>query len=594
MEGTKKMANPFIYSTPDQIKDPQEALNLFVDVFKDFYLIESLGNTFVNGARGSGKSMMFRIMRPDCQKLKLNKVLLSDLNYYAAYVPVKDTSLNIQELNYLEEKKHIVYLLNEHVMCLYFSIAIFKCLAEEDFTSYKGQFVPEAQIFFNKTLTKLIKTSGYEEDFDNADKLKSANEVFEKIVDFLEDMLSSFSLHIQRMILSPNNLNYTGALCLYRNFLLPLIKEINTFSCLPNDKPLYLLIDDADKLSAVQTQILNSWVSYRSTSNVCFKITTQLNYKTYWTANSHNKIDSPHDYHEINLSEVYTSNMKDRYRDNLKDMVERRLKHIAGLDMTAEEFFPANEKQEKEYEDLFEKLKEEKGYDYAYRNARLDYMMNLTNKYSYSYAGFDQLVHLSSGIIRNFVDLSFKMYDKASRESSEEYLKCIPVKIQNQEIRSYSDWVMDQLDKSIDDKDLHPLHVSKYSKLKSLIESIGKTFRLYLKSDSSERRKFSFYFDGDVDEEIKEILKLAVSEGLLHYSKQGSKTGLGRSHKYVLNRILSPAFELDPFSFTGYLYLTPRNLELAVRDQKKFINYIEDRIGNGDIETEENQYEIDF
>jgi len=589
-----KNINPFIYSTPDQIKDPKDALNLFVDVFKDFYLIESPGNTFVNGARGSGKSMMFRIMRPDCQKLKLKKELLNDLDYYAAYIPVKDTSLNIQELNYLQVKKHIVFLLNEHLMCLYFSIAIFKCLAEEDFTKYENQFLPEAKDFFKNTLIKLIKNAGYNDDIKNIDDLKTTNEIFNQIVDFLEDMLISFSYHIQRMILSPENLNYTGPLCQYRNFLLPLIKEINSFSFLPRNKPLYLLIDDADLLSAVQTQILNSWVSFRSTSVVCFKITTQLNYKTYWTANSHNKIDSPHDYHEINLSEVYTSNMKDRYRDNLKAMVEKRLKHIAGLDISAEEFFPANEKQEREFNKLKKKLEDENGYDYAYRNARLDYMMNLTNKYSYSYAGFNQLVHLSSGIIRNFVDLSFKMYDKATRESSDGIIKAIPVKIQDQEIISYSDWIFEQLDKSIDDKELNPLHVSKYTKLKTLIKSIGKTFRLYLKSDSSERRKFSFYFDGDVDEELKEVLKLAVSEGLLHYSKQGSKTGLGRSHKYVLNRILSPVFGLDPFSFTGYLYLTPRKLELAVKDEKKFISYIEDRIGKGDVETEENQYEIDF
>lgn len=589
-----RSTNPFIYSTPDQIKDPKDALNLFVDVFKDFYLIESPGNTFVNGARGSGKSMMFRIMRPDCQKLKLDKELLCDLDYYAAYIPVKDTSLNIQELNYLEVKKHIVFLLNEHLMCLYFSIAIFKGLAEEDFTQYEREFLPEAKLFYNKFLITLIKNAGYNDEIQAVDDLKTVNEVFKRAVEFLEDMLIAFSYHIQRMILSPENLNYTGALCQYRNFLLPLIKEINLFNFLPKDKPLYLLIDDADLLSSVQTQILNSWVSFRSTSIVCFKISTQLNYKTFWTANSHNKIDSPHDYHEINLSEVYTSNMKDRYRDNLKAMVEKRLKYIAGIDVTAEEFFPANQKQEKEYNELFEKLKKEKGYDYAYRNARLDYMMNLTNKYSYSYAGFNQLVHLSSGIIRNFIDLSFKMFDKATRESSPDTIQAIPVKIQDQEIKDYSIWVMDQLDKSIDDQELNPLHVSKYSQLKALIESIGKTFRLYLKSDSSERRKFSFYFDGDVDEETKAVLKLAVSEGLLHYSKQGSKTGLGRSHKYVLNRILSPAYELDPLSFTGYLYLTPKNLELAIKDQKKFIRYIEDRIKKGDIETEDNQIPMDF
>ncbi|MDZ7646708.1 MAG: hypothetical protein U5K54_05720 [Cytophagales bacterium] len=594
MEESNIKTNPFIYSTPDRIRDPQEATNLFVDVFKDFYLIESPGNTFIHGARGSGKSMMFRIMRPDCQKLKLAKKSIHNLNYYAIYIPIKDTSLNIQELNYLQEKKHIAYILNEHLMCLYFSIAIFKCLAQEEFDDSKDQFLQETKSFFDGAFNKLIRGSGFAGELNNSNEFKSSNDIFSYVVELLEGMLNDFSTYIQRLILSIANLNYSGSLCLYRNFLLPLIKEITQMSALPKEKPLYLLIDDADLLSSIQTQILNSWVSFRSTSIVCFKVSTQLNYKTYWTANSHNKIDSPHDYHEINLSEIYTSNSRNRYRDNLKDIVERRLKFIAGLDVSAEKFFPANEKQEIEYRALFKKLEDEKGYDYAYRNARLDYMLSLTNKYSYSYAGFDQLVHLSSGIIRNFVDLSFKMFDKATREKPETNIQQIPVIIQNQEIRTYSDWILEQLDKSIDDSELQPMQVNKYASLRTLIDSIGKTFRMFLKSEASERRKFSFYYDGNVSQEIKDVLQLGVSEGLLHYSKQGSKTGLGRSHKYVINRILSPAYELDPFSFTGYLYLTPEKLELAVKEQKKFLAYIEERIKKGDLETEQNQLELEF
>lgn len=589
------MINPFIYQTPDQIKDPQKALDLFVDVFKDFYLIENPGNTFVNGARGSGKSMMFRIMHPDCQKLKQEKNLLSDLNYYSIYIPVKDTSLNIQELNYLEEKKHVVHILNEHFMCIYFAIAIFKSLSEENYEAIDEGFVPGAKHFYKNDFISLLQNTGFEGDIGDFEKCSNAKEVFSLIIDSLESLQESFSDYIQRLILSPSNLNYTGALCLYRNFLLPIIKKVGQFEFMPKNKPLYLLIDDADFLNTAQTQILNSWVSFRSTSIVCFKITTQLNYKTYWTTNSQNKIDSPHDYHEINLSEVYTSNLKASYRKNLKDMVERRLKYIAGVEISAESFFPTNEKQEKEYKEFFEAQKAEFNYDYAYRNARLDYRLQLANEYSYSYAGFDQLVHLSSGILRNFIDLASKMFDKASRENPGTEILSIRVGIQDREIEDYSDWVLEQLDKTIDDNTgLSPLQISKYEQLRTLIESMGNAFRKFMVSNSSERRKFSFYYDGKVDKETKEVLKLGVSEGLFHYSKQGSKTGLGRSHQYVLNRILSPVYKLDPFSFTGYLYITPEKLELAAKDTKRFIAYIDNRIKKGDDDSEKNQLKMDI
>lgn len=590
MEKTPTTLNPFIYSTPDQIEDPVQALNLFVDVFKDFYLIESLGNTFINGARGSGKSMMFRIMRPDCQKHKLQKTL-QELNYYAIYIPIKDTSLNIQELEYLTDR-HGENIFNEHLMATYFSIAIFKCLSKESYDNNQT-YTNEINNFFNNFFIRTIKIIGYDMPIDPIVDVDNNTDAFSFVVDILEDILQSFSTYIQRLSLGAENLVYSGPLCLYRNFLFPIIKEIQKLSFLPKGKPLYLLVDDADLLNYAQTKILNSWVSFRTTSTVCFKITTQLNYKTYYTT-SINRIDSPHDYHEINFSDIYTSNLKGRYRGNIKDMIEKRLKYIADITTTAEEFFPSNKKQEVEYKKLFDKLEEKMGYDFAYRNARSDYMLALKNKYTYSYSGFDQLVHLSSGIIRNFIDMSFKMFDKALRENSNKMIDCIPVAIQDAEVIDYSNWVLSQLDKSIDDKKLHPLQVNKYRCLKKLINSLGKAFRIFLESDTSERRKFSFYYDGEVTDEIKDVLKLGVSEGLFHYSTHGSKTGLGRSHKYVLNRILSPVYQLDPFSFSGYLYLTPERIEQAIHDEKRFISYIKDRVKNKDDEEERKQLEIDF
>ena len=58
------MKNPFEVNTPEGIS-AQDAYDLFVDVFTDFYQVPKIGHTFLNGSRGSGKSMMFRYMMPD-------------------------------------------------------------------------------------------------------------------------------------------------------------------------------------------------------------------------------------------------------------------------------------------------------------------------------------------------------------------------------------------------------------------------------------------------------------------------------------------------------------------------------------------------
>ena len=148
-------------------------------------------------------------------------------------------------------------------------------------------------------------------------------------------MLNNFSVQYLSRLAISGDLTYNGPLCLYQNFLLRIIKKIRNLHFLP-DSPLYFLVDDADELNETQTKILNTWVSYRSTHDVCYKISTQLRYLTYFTTRG-SKIDAPHDYFEVTLNQVYTSDSKDRYLSNVQEIVEKRLK-LCGIDATAYEF----------------------------------------------------------------------------------------------------------------------------------------------------------------------------------------------------------------------------------------------------------------
>ena len=477
-------------------------------------------------------------------------------------------------------------------MCIYFSICIFDFLRQEDFTHY-NEHLDSVKTFLRRFKKNLDKVGyKYSEDFNpNSD---SINDYFSCIVEILEDIQNSFTNYLARLSLGLEHLKYDGPICLFRNFLFQLIKDVGKLPFLPTS-PIYLLIDDADALNEIQTQILNTWVSFRTTADVCFKITTQLTYKTYYTLNSSTRIDAPHDYNEISLSDIYTSDNKTTiYRKNIKDIVEKRLQKIYNLNTTAEAFFPSDTKQEAHVKKLEKKYIDLKNYDYAYRNARIDYMLMIPNRYTYSYAGFDQLVHLSSGIIRNFIDLAFKMFDETQRVSKDSLapITSIPISIQNKEIKDYSSWLLQQIDKTIDSQGINHSQKNDYLKLKALIDSMGKAFRIFLESKSSERRKFSFYFDGECDEELKRVLKLGVSEGLLHYSTHGSKSGLGRAHKYVFNRMLSPLYMLDPFAFSGYLYITQPYIDLAINNPKRFLKYIRERAESNESEVQ--QLEFDF
>src|ERR1035437_342500 len=118
--------NPFSVQTPEDIK-AEEVVELFVDVFSDFYNIKNQGHTFLNGPRGSGKSMMFRYLEPDCQLIKSGQSELCKLPFYAVYVPIKNTDLKVTELERLENK-HASVVLNEHFLTVFIASRVFASL----------------------------------------------------------------------------------------------------------------------------------------------------------------------------------------------------------------------------------------------------------------------------------------------------------------------------------------------------------------------------------------------------------------------------------------------------------------------------------
>ncbi|MGJ1365765.1 ORC-CDC6 family AAA ATPase [Sphingobacterium spiritivorum] len=587
--------NPFQYLTPEQIST-DEALNLFVDVFRDYYNILNIGNTFIHGPRGSGKSMMFRIMRPDCQMRRSNK-LLNEIDFYSVHIPIKETALNITELQLLENV-HGNILLNEYYLVLYFSIKIFDSLEKEDLSAYNCQ--DEINVFKN-TFEKLFYKAGLEKEEASITATNSFNNLFLQIREKCEDLQNDFVIkYLSKLLVGDSNLPYGGPIARYQNFLLPLIKALKNTSFL-RDQKFYLLIDDADELNVTQTKILNTWVSARNTELVSFKISTQLKYLTYFTVTG-SKIDSPHDYSEITLNQVYTSDQKESYKKNVKEIIEKRLKTMSSIDCRAEDFYPSNVEQDEKvkaiHEELYtQKLNEtgdsKKAYDFAYRNARPEYMTRMKNQYTYSYAGFDQLVHLSSGIIRSFLDLSSKMFTSALNNSLDKVINHIPVNIQDKEIKDYSySFFNDEFEKLLEDCNLDEDRLNKHKRLRNLIDSMGKAFRIILESNSSERRKFSFYYDGNLNTDVKDILKLGIVYGYFHPATLSAKSGLGRSKLYILNRMLSPYYKLDPMSFSGYLYLTEEMINLACNKPNVFLTHIRNKKYEADLEGKPQQMDL--
>ncbi len=571
------MQNPFKITTPEDLT-AEETIRLFVDVFSDFYQITDPGHVLIKGPRGVGKSMMLRYLQPDCQCLATG-LPINELPYIAIYVPLKNTNFSLAELN-LFEGKHAYILLNEHIMVVHCLIKVFEIFDDEKVVS---------SIDYN-----LLKNF-YLEDFfsilDLKDK-REAGSTSKEIVGQIKTKLNSiyrdvFS-YVKKSAFVKSIKPYSGELYDYNNYFIPLLERLELVVSKSNTT-FYLMLDDAHYLSDAQTRILNTWIASRTSRKVSIKVSTQYNYKNYYTINGAT-IDTPHDYVELDMTTVYTEGnktVKATYYRRIHDIVEKRLK-LMGIDSTVEEFFPPDFEQENKIKEIEQKYNERfdrgegQGHnrtDDARRYARPDFIKSLAGKskssQTYSYAGFSQLVNISSGIVRYFLYQAHSMYAKQQALIDNDCLiESIKPEVQNEVVRNMAKEVLfTYLDSYSKEGHEQAYPKEDIYKLSNLIQGLGGLFRTILCSDRSERRVFSIAISDEPSEEVNRILDIGIQLGYFHKSTIGRKNAgsIGRTRLYVLNRVLAPIWNLDPNGFAGYLFVKNNVLQEAINNPIKTI-----------------------
>jgi len=579
-----KPQNPFRVTTPEDLT-VDEMRELFVPEFAEFKQLSDEGHMLLKGARGMGKSMLFRYMQIDCQFVKENGKNFKDLEYLAFYIPVKnETFIRITELKRFGDSYEAA-LFNEHIMVLSFVYRVFTKLKE----IFIGMTSLNAESFYDYyTNTFLPK---FQNSHDKITSDRTIIGILNAITTQLENEYNIAMNYVNKLGLLKEILPEIQSWFFnYLDFLLPLLGNLQKIDFFPKC-PVYLMIDDAHSMTFLQTQILNSWIATRTSRKVSIKVSTQYNYKTFYTVTGAT-IDTPHDYKQIDMSDIYTARTwKGSYKDMVRDILIKRFNKYGYGDMDPKTFFPINEEQEKKIKDIYDayverhKKNEGRGYystDDAYRYARADYICSLqgTSKSgsTYSYSGFDQLVNISSGIIRYFLDAAFEMY--AEQENKDAPILNIEPGIQNTIVRELADKF---LKNEISDYQIegHNNAVPKedFSKLINLINAFGLLFSTIMHSNRSERRVFSIAIsDDELSDETYRILQLGVNYAYLHRSTIGRKErGRGRTWLYVLNRRLAPIWTLDPNSFAGYLFIQNKYLEAAMNNPRAILNRLKDK-----------------
>lgn len=599
------MKNPFAVVSPEELS-ADEADQLFVEMHSDYPEITREGNTLITGARGCGKSMLIRCSLPDVLMLRKN-LKFSDLPYLAVNVSIKKTSLNLQELHRLD-KQHVPYLINEHFMALHVAMHTFLMLSHINFSPDECS-PDEYKQFFENTYSRLLKVSGCNQCVDV--DYSSANRFFESLYDHLFLQSCEFISYLVGLF-NDKNADYTYSLPLlsYTRFLVPVLKKMMNLPGFPNGRPILIFIDDADNLSEIQTEILNSWLASRTQPTISLKVSAQIGlYKTYVTSTGV-LVESPHDYQEINISTLYTTSSSGTYYEKAIQILFKRLQLCGYMqdinpnnvgEVTAElvEFFPYYLKQQEGIAREADIIKERyeadgRGYrmnDDIRRYSTPNYIRRLgglsKSRNTYRYAGLDNIIHISSGIIRYLLDCTAKMFDLASGNkkyvNKDGKVTLISTEIQNRVLREKADFYIFTELKKINSSKIaaagpriqitdNPNNVT--DKLANLINAMGMTFHEILISGDvddpfsgrSERKVFSFALSNPeaITDDLKQVLNLGVRLGFLHESYIGNKNGNGRTYLYVLNRCFAPIFTLDPTGFQGYLFMTVADLTNAI------------------------------
>ena len=183
------MKSPFEYSSPEAMT-ASDVIELFVPVFGEYHNIPNIGHTFINGPRGSGKSMIFRYMSPDCQLL-LNKSSIENLEYFGIHIPIKEGQLDKTDLKLLKGNKGEL-LLNEHFMIVNFAIKIFEVLAKVDFKNSEKN-LNSLRNFYNNEFKELLYTKEDLLDDKSENDIKACKEYFLKMKKACSKVNSLFS-----------------------------------------------------------------------------------------------------------------------------------------------------------------------------------------------------------------------------------------------------------------------------------------------------------------------------------------------------------------------------------------------------------------
>jgi hypothetical protein len=332
-------------------------------------------------------------------------------------------------------------------------------------------------------------------------------------------------------------------------------------------------IDDGHNLSRSQQKTLNSWISYRDTTDVSFKVSIPSKREYIFETNTNSIILINHDYIVLDLEKEFFGYNSNFYKF-AKSVIDRRLEKYDISTQDAEEFFPEHPDITKEleniskdfingeYEEQKKRSKEERKKIVSKFKRAIYFRLRLENSKAnlptLPYTGFNTMVNISTGVIRNLLVPCSEMFI-IEKNNQQNIPNRIEPKTQYEGLKKLSEEKWEEI------KNLSSTISNCDEEIANKIYKFLNNFGIKLKSilldkNSSEKQILTFTIekleDSEYKNEIIEILNIAEKAGLI-YTRMGPGKNSNRTIWYTPNRILWVSMGLDPVGQNGRTNITP-------------------------------------